>query len=72
MMCFLRSIPAFVIHRLDWSIVHPFVHLEENELNELKSQRSYVAGFTNAEVENKSELYDIFLHGQFCSFIIFL
>ena len=54
------------MHRLNWDIVYPFLHTgNENEMNELKSKRSYVAGFTNAEIENKSELYDIFLHGKF-------
>lgn len=58
-----RSLPAFVMHRLNWDIVYPFLHTaNESEMSELKGKRSYVAGFTNAEIENKPELYDIFLN----------
>lgn len=60
-----RSIPAFCIHRKDWNIVYPFLSLtDDKELEELKSKRSFVAGFTNGEVENRPELYDIFLNGK--------
>ena len=59
-----RSIPALCIHRKDWNTVYPFLSLtEEKEMAELKSKRSYIAGFTNGEIENRAELYDIFLNG---------
>ena len=54
----------FVWHRQNWSIVHPYVHLEENEIDGFKSQVSYVAGFTDASSENRTELYDLFVNGM--------
>jgi len=51
---------------MNWDIVYPFLNTdEESELEELKNKRTYVAGFTDAEVENRPDLYDIFLNGRF-------
>ena len=61
---FFRTLPALVFHRLNWNIVHPFLHVNEEELSELKTKRTYVAGFTDIAVENMTDMYDLFLNGK--------
>ncbi|XP_057306668.1 DENN domain-containing protein 10-like [Hydractinia symbiolongicarpus] len=57
-----RTLPAFVLHRLNWNIVYPFVHFTAAEVSELKTLRSYVVGVTDSSVENQPEYYDLFLN----------
>jgi len=57
-----RAIPAFVWHRQNWDIVHPFVSLSDDNLSDLKSNTHYVAGFTEAAVESRSDLFDIYVN----------
>ena len=64
MTSFYRALPCFVYHRQNWDIVFPFLQLKKEELNELKSKRTYVAGFTDPAVENRTETYDLFLNGK--------
>lgn len=59
---FTRSIPAFAWHRQNWSVVHPYVQLNDTDINNLQTNSHYVAGFTEAAVEGRSDLYDIFVH----------
>ncbi|KAF4090600.1 hypothetical protein AMELA_G00053040 [Ameiurus melas] len=59
---FTRVLPALTWHRKDWSILHPYVHLEDRELDNLKSCTGYVAGFVDPEVINRSDLFDVFVN----------
>lgn len=62
---YFRAIPQLVWHRQNWDILHPLVDSnDENDLRVLKSNSYYVAGFTDASVENQTELYDIFANGK--------
>ncbi|XP_035223000.1 DENN domain-containing protein 10-like isoform X2 [Stegodyphus dumicola] len=59
---FVRALPAFVWHRQDWSIIYPYMQLTNNEISELLSLPTYVAGFRDAGVEGRMELYDLFVN----------
>ncbi|GAM19836.1 hypothetical protein SAMD00019534_030110 [Acytostelium subglobosum LB1] len=55
----IRAIPLFVFHRQNWSLLRPFVTLDESELKDLTTAGVYVAGFTDASIKSREELYDI-------------
>ncbi|XP_047124796.1 DENN domain-containing protein 10 isoform X1 [Hydra vulgaris] len=58
-----RSMPALTYHRLNWNIVYPHMSLNDaNDINTLKKQRTYVVGFTEAGLENRNDLYDLFIN----------
>ncbi|KAK3727032.1 hypothetical protein QZH41_012548, partial [Actinostola sp. cb2023] len=57
-----RALPLLVWHRQNWSILYPYVHLEDDELDDLRSNAVYIAGFTDASIEDRTELYDLFIN----------
>ncbi|XP_064630603.1 DENN domain-containing protein 10-like [Lineus longissimus] len=57
-----RAFPALVWERQNWNLLYPNVHLDKDEMSDLQSNTSYVAGFTEASVEGRSDLYDIFVN----------
>ncbi|XP_065071950.1 DENN domain-containing protein 10-like isoform X1 [Rhopilema esculentum] len=59
-----RTLPALVWHRQDWSIVSPFTSFDDAEINELKRRPTFVAGFIDPTVEERTDLYDIFVNLQ--------
>ncbi|XP_072293443.1 DENN domain-containing protein 10 [Eucyclogobius newberryi] len=59
---FTRVLPALTWHRKDWSILHPYVHLTDTELEDLKKCSGYVAGFVDPEVGNRADLFDVFVN----------
>ncbi len=61
---FIRTLPSFVWHRNDcYKILYPCVELSSSlELQELKSSNHYVAGFLESDIENRTDLYDIYVN----------
>ncbi|KAI6651613.1 Protein FAM45A-like [Oopsacas minuta] len=62
LLAFTRTLPLLALHRQNWSIVFPYVDLVDYELTSLKEQPNYVAGFLDSSVENRIDLYDIFVN----------
>ncbi|KAM9808585.1 DENN domain-containing protein 10 [Syngnathus typhle] len=59
---FTRALPALAWHRKDWSILHPYVHLTDTELEHLNKCSGYIAGFVDPEVSNRSDLFDVYVN----------
>ncbi|XP_041722806.2 DENN domain-containing protein 10 [Coregonus clupeaformis] len=59
---FTRALPALTWHRKDWSILYPYVHLTDSELENLRTCTGYVAGFVDPEVSNRSDLFDVYVN----------
>ena len=59
-----RTLPLLVWHRQNWNVVYPNVDLNELELSDLVTHSTYIAGFTDAAVEGRSDLYDLFINGK--------
>ena len=68
---FYRTLPALVWHRQDWSIVSPFTSFDEAEIKELKRRPAFVAGFIDPTVEERTDLYDIFVNCKKRDFFYF-
>ncbi|XP_064790598.1 DENN domain-containing protein 10 isoform X1 [Oncorhynchus masou masou] len=59
---FTRALPALTWHRKDWSILHPYVHLTDSELENLRTCTGYVAGFVDPQVSNRPDLFDVYVN----------
>eukprot|EP01126_Amoeba_proteus_P042165 TRINITY_DN457_c0_g1_i11.p1 TRINITY_DN457_c0_g1~~TRINITY_DN457_c0_g1_i11.p1 ORF type:complete len:282 (+),score=60.68 TRINITY_DN457_c0_g1_i11:349-1194(+) len=59
---FTRALPLFVLHRQEWNLLRPFVDLRNPlEIQDLVQAGVYIAGFTNPQVKQQEELYDLFV-----------
>ncbi|MEE6486673.1 hypothetical protein FKM82_014668 [Ascaphus truei] len=59
---FTRTLPAFAWHRQDWSTVHPYVHINQEEIEALRGCPGYIAGFHDPGVSNRPDLYDVYVN----------
>eukprot|EP01101_Sappina_pedata_P001515 TRINITY_DN11599_c0_g1_i1.p1 TRINITY_DN11599_c0_g1~~TRINITY_DN11599_c0_g1_i1.p1 ORF type:complete len:378 (-),score=127.92 TRINITY_DN11599_c0_g1_i1:91-1224(-) len=57
----IRGFPQLIWHRQDWNILRPYVTLSSPELDDLNQSAVYCAGFTDPEVRQRVDLYDIFV-----------
>lgn len=51
----------FVWHRQAFDVLRPYVSMNEQEISDLKSNPVYCAGFTDPQVRDRDDLYDLFL-----------
>lgn len=56
---FLRCLPLLVWHRKNFECLHPFVQLEDTQLEDLAGDTAYCAGFTDDAVKVRADLYDV-------------
>ena len=61
---FIRVLPALVWHRPDcYQALYPCVDINcTPEIQELQSRSHFIAGFLESDVENRTDLYDIFVN----------
>ncbi|XP_014780385.1 DENN domain-containing protein 10 [Octopus bimaculoides] len=65
LLTFNRSLPALAWHRQDWGNLFPYITLDNTDIEtDLKSRTSYIAGFTDALIQNRSDLYDLLVNLQ--------
>ncbi|ESO94949.1 hypothetical protein LOTGIDRAFT_239462 [Lottia gigantea] len=62
LLAFTRALPSLVWHRQNWEILYPFLELRDEEINFIKSSSHYIAGFVEASVEGRNDLYDVFVN----------
>eukprot|EP01137_Pigoraptor_chileana_P015165 Opistho-2@70772 len=58
----MRAFPLFAWHRQDWGMLRPYAGLSDAELDDLRSASHYCAGFTDAAVGNRDDVYDVFVN----------
>ena len=55
-------------HRQNWSVIYPQLSLDhKGEMEELAKHGTYVAGFLDASVQGRTDLYDLFVNGELLS-----
>lgn len=59
---YIRALTALSQHRPGWEHFYPFMELSPAEVAELSSMTHYLAGFRDATVESRLELYDVFVN----------
>ncbi|CAN7999243.1 unnamed protein product [Ixodes pacificus] len=59
---YIRALTALSQHRPGWEHFYPFMELSPAEVAELASRTHYLAGFRDATVESRLELYDVFVN----------
>ncbi|KJE92414.1 hypothetical protein CAOG_03391 [Capsaspora owczarzaki ATCC 30864] len=59
---FVRPLPLLVWHRQNWDSLRPYVSVNDSELADLAASGNFVAGFTDENIENHSDLYDVFVN----------
>lgn len=61
---FIRVLPALVWHRPDcYQALYPCVDINSGpEMCQIESNCHYIAGFLDSDVENRTQLYDIFVN----------
>ncbi|XP_022336546.2 DENN domain-containing protein 10-like [Crassostrea virginica] len=62
LMSIVRSLPALVWHRQNWDVAFPVVEMDDPEAEVLTESSSYVAGVTDAAIEGRTDMYDVFVN----------
>ena len=57
----LRTLPLLAWTRQDWTILRPYVTLDDAEVGDLQKSGVYCAGCLDAAVRERAELYDVLL-----------
>lgn len=57
-----RALTALSTHKPQWEYFFPFMELSPTEVTELSEMPHYLAGFRDASVEGRLELYDVFVN----------
>ena len=57
----LRTLPLLAWTRQDWTILRPYVTLDDAEVGDLQKSGVYAAGCLDAAVRERVELYDVLL-----------
>lgn len=59
---YVRALTALSMHKPQWEYFFPFMELTPAEVAELSEMPHYLAGFRDASVEGRLELYDVFVN----------
>lgn len=55
----LRTLPQFVWHRQDWSVLRPIVDAEEEHMDDLKASGVYIAGTLDPSLASRADMFDV-------------